>query len=181
MQKKAGQKGFTIIEAVVSTAVFTFAIASALGVYMATVRLDSKSRSERSVQQNARFIMDYISKEIRNGTIDYSGTNDQDTLTIVNQLNQQEIFDWGGSNNPNISITKAGLGTTNLNSSDVRVTRLRFFLFPTTDPFNLANDSHVQPHVTVVMTIQSTNPKFIESATMNIQSTFAVRDYPSRQ
>jgi type II secretory pathway pseudopilin PulG len=181
MLVKKRQTGFTLIEAVVATAVFAFAIASALGVYMATIRLDTKSRAERSVQQNARFIMDYFAKEIRNGSIDYTSINDADTLSVVNQLDQQEVFEWGGLNNPVLTLNKSGLGTTNLNSSDVRVTNLRFYLHPSENPFILANDEHVQPHVTVVMTIQSVNTKAIESSTINLQSTFAVREYPSRE
>lgn len=189
MRRTSGQKGFTIIEAVVATGVFAFVVASALGVYMAVLRLDSKSRAERSVQQNARFIMDYLAKEIRNGAIDYSGTNDVDTLTIFNQLSQEEIFNYntagcnegaGDVTQCVLQLTKTGIGTTNLNSSDVRITRLRFFLDPDADPFNLDNDTHMQPHVTVVMRVESASLKNSERGILDVQSTFTVRDYPSR-
>lgn len=189
MFRKSGQKGFTIIEAVVATSVFAFVVASALGVYMAVLQLDSKTRAERAVQQNARFIMDYIAKEIRNGVIDYGGTNDIDTLTVFNQLSQQEIFDYntagcnGGAGDVAqcvLRLTKTGVGTTNLNSTDVRITRLRFYLEPDNNPFDLDNDVHTQPHVTVVIRIESTKLRNTERGFIDLQSTFTVRDYPSR-
>jgi prepilin-type N-terminal cleavage/methylation domain-containing protein len=182
MMKKRNQKGFTLIEAVVATAVFSFVIASAFGVYLATIQLDTKSRSERSVQQNARFIMDYISKEIRNGSIDYSAAYGatSSTLKLTNQLDQTITFTRIGNSN-DLTFAKSGFGSTTLNSSDVKVTALNFSVYPLIDPFVLANDVHIQPHVTVTMTLESTNTKTVDSAVMNVQSTFAVREYPSRQ
>lgn len=177
MQFNSKSSGFTIIEAVVAAGVFAFVIASSIGVYLATIRLDARTRAERAVQQNARFIMDYLAKEIRNGSIDYLGTNDSDTLSLINQLNQQLIFDRSGNN---LILTKSGIGSTNLNSSDVNVTRFSVYLDPDADPFFIANDVHVQPHVTVVMRIESTSLKDVERGTIDLQSTFTVRDYPSR-
>lgn len=189
MFRKSGQKGFTIIEAVVAAGVFAFVITSALGVYMSVLQLDAKTRAERSVQQNARFIMDYLAKEIRNGVIDYDAVNDADTLTLFNQLSQQEIFDYntagcnGGAGDLStcvLRLTKTGIGTTNLNSADVSVTRLRFYLDPDENPFNLDNDEHQQPHVTIVMRIESNTSKNTDRGVIDLQSTFTVRDYPSR-
>ena len=65
-------RGFTLIEAIVATSVFAFIVSSILGVYIATFQLDRKSRAHRAVAQNARFISEFIGKEVRNGTIDYS-------------------------------------------------------------------------------------------------------------
>lgn len=176
---KRRQKGFTIIEAVVSAGVFAFIVSSILGVYMATIQLDSKTRAERAVQQNARFIMDFLSKEIRNGSINYTLVNDADSLNLINQLDEEELIQWDGSSN--LVLTKTGLGSTQLNSNGVRITNFAFYTAPTRNPFILANDVHVQPHVTIVMRLEyeSTNRQ-ADNAYMDIQSTFTVRDYPSR-
>lgn len=175
---KKNEKGFTIIEAVVSAGVFAFVVVSALGVYLSVVQLDAKSRAERTVQQNARFIMDYIAKEIRNGSIDYTQTNDDYTLNLINQLDEQETFNWNGTD---LILSKSGIGSTELNSDQVSVTRFKSILNPSVNPFDLANDTHVQPHVTIILQLQSKNSKAAEGAVINLQSTFAVRDYPSRQ
>jgi len=95
------QNGFTLIEAVVATGVFAFVVSAVIGVYLAVVQIDSKTRAERSVQQNARFIMDFLGKEIRNGAIDYAaygGTVSYNasgyttTLNIINQLDEEETI-----------------------------------------------------------------------------------------
>lgn len=170
--------GFSIMEAVVSAAVFATVVVSSMGVYLATVKLDAKSRAERSVQQNARFIMDFIAKEVRNGSIDYGATQGAHRLVLVNQQDQQEIFELGGTD---LEFDKPAIGVTTLNSDDVRVTRFDVYLNPASNPFVLANDVHIQPHVTVVMRLESTFAKNTESSSIDVQSTFAVREYPSRQ
>ena len=188
----SGQKGFTAIEALVATALFAFVVTSVLGVYMATLRLDARTRSQRAVAQNARYIMEFLAKEIRNGNIDYSlytgsdiGTDERDRLHIINQAGESETFALSGSNCTtnvcNITLTKNG-GTTNLNSSGVRVSRLEFRTEPDEDPFVLSNDEHVQPYVvTVLELISNYGTRTTEVSKMNLQSTFTVRSYPDRE
>lgn len=177
-KKTKGQKGFTIVEAVVSAGVFAFVVAASLGVYIATTQLDSKTRAERAVQQNARFIMDYFAKEIRNGSIDYTGVNDSDTLSITNQLGQQLVFDLV---NGNLMLTRSGFGTTQLNSSSISVTRFNLYLRPNVDPFKLVSGADLQPHVTIVMRLETLQQAPQGRAFIDVQTTLTTRDYPSRQ
>ena len=90
------QKGFTLLEAVVATAVFAFVISSVAGVYLNVLKLDRKSRAERTVYENSRFIMEFLAKEVRNGSIDhasYGGTVPANPdLYIHNQANEIERF-----------------------------------------------------------------------------------------
>lgn len=172
------EKGFTVIEAVVSASVFAFIFSSVLGVYLLAIQLDAKTRSERAVQQNARFIMDFLGKEIRNGSINYGAVNDIDTLSIINQTDEPEVINWDGASA--ITLSKPQ-GSTNLNSNGVKVTRLNFYLEPLVDPFDLANDVHIQPHVTIVLTLESNyGDREGQISTLNVQTTYTVREYPSR-
>ncbi len=180
---KKSEKGFTIIEAVVAAGVFAFVVSSSLGVYMATMQLDAKSRAEREVLQNGRFIMDYLAKEIRNGRIDYSRTNDTATLSLINQLDEEISLRFTGLGTYDIILTKTGVGSTRLNSDDVLVMNGMFRLSPDAghgDPFDLANDIHVQPHVMVTLELASANQKYMMTSKINLQSTFGVRQYPAR-
>lgn len=182
------QRGFTLIEAVVSAGVFAVVITSALGVYMSTLQLDSKTKAERVVQQNARFIMEYLGKEIRNGSLDYPAfaaagiTNigaDTSNIFLINQsLENERIY----LNGTNLSLVKTA-GTTTLNSSGVRVTKFLVYVSPSTNPFQSlsSNPPNVQPSVTVVMELTSNyGNRGANKAVINVQSTFAVRQYPSR-
>ena len=51
------EKGFTLIEAIVATALFAFVVSSIAGVYLSTFQLDRRTRAQRAVSQNARYIM----------------------------------------------------------------------------------------------------------------------------
>lgn len=181
MKLKSKQQGFTLIEAVVSTAVFAFVVSSILGVYMSTVQLDRKTRAERAVAQNARFIMEYLAKEVRNGSIRYAGYAGgvaDGTLKITNQANQNISFYLSGTD---LKIDKAG-AISNLNSDSVKVNSLSFRVAPTQNPYTPAKTFNEQPRVTVLLELISDyGTKITEQASLNIQSTFATRNYPSRQ
>jgi hypothetical protein len=189
-QGKKSQAGFTLVEAVVAAAVFAFIVSSVIGVYLAVVNIDSKTRAARGVQQSARFIMDFLGKEIRNGSINYadypSGTITYGAggyateVRILNQLNEEETVACNGTN---LTLTKTS-GVSNLNAPGVLVTRCEFFISPSTTPFaNLsANPPDTQPFVTVVLQLTSNyNNRLGTSEVMDLQSTFTVRDYPSRE
>ncbi|OGE87572.1 MAG: hypothetical protein A3J07_05030 [Candidatus Doudnabacteria bacterium RIFCSPLOWO2_02_FULL_49_13] len=177
------QKGFTLIESVVATAVFAFVVSSILGVYVATTQLDRKSRASRAVTQNARFILEYLAKEVRNGNIDYAsypGGNAAGTadLYVEDQANLIEHFYLSGTN---LILDKNG-AVTNLNSAAVEVTKLQFLVAPVGDPYTIAKTHNEQPHVTVVLELTS-NYGQQEASTikLNLQGTFTTRGYLSRQ
>lgn len=175
-----------MIEAVVATSVFAFFITSILGVYMSTLRLDSRTRAQRAVTDNARFIMEFLAKEVRNGRIDYdasgcNGTSNDTDLCIINQSNEAEhiyvenVGDLNGGRGTNLVIEK-GAGTSNLNSSSVTVTKLKFLVSPSSDPFT--GGSNEQPHVTVIMQLTAQSNR--DPVKLDIQTTLSENYYPIR-
>ncbi len=177
------QKGFTLIEAVVATSVFAFVISSILGVYVATLQLDRKTRAQRAVAQNGRFIMEFLAKEVRNGTISYAsfpgsavaGTGD---LYLENQSSLVEHLSLSGTN----LVLNKNASNTNMNSNSVKVTKLAFYVSPSHDPFTSAKTYNEQPHVTVVLELTSNySANAIDIVKLNLQDTFGIRYYPSRQ
>jgi type II secretory pathway pseudopilin PulG len=184
------QRGFTIIEAVVATAVFAFVVSSVIGVFVAALQIDRKTRAQRAVVQNARYIMEYIAKEIRNGQIYYpnystqTAADDIDELHILNQAGDIEAFQLVGNNCAtavcNIVLSK-GSSFTNLNGDDVRVTKAEFRAYPDTDPFTAAKTTNIQPYVTVILELTSNiGARTQDQAVINVQSTFTERYYPRR-
>ena len=201
------QKGFTLIEAIVSTALFAFVVSSMIGVYIAVLRLDTRTRAQRVVANDARFIMDYLAREIRNGRIDYASYPNQLTcefscgnpayqptdLYLINQNNEAERIDfWNSTTNAvmsrfdcsaadcDIRITKPS-GTTKLNSDNVRVTMLKIYTTPWGDPFAPCPpcDYNQQPNVTVMLQlISNTSPR--DMVKINLDSTFSTLYYPPR-
>ena len=180
---RQSRSGFTLIEAVVATAVFAFVVSSVMGVYLSTFQIDRKTRAQRAITQNARFILEYLAKEIRNGNIDYasypSGIVPADPdLYVQNQFNEDERFYLDGQT---MVLYKNG-SATSLSTSGVRVTKLKFLISPLGDPYTADKNYNEQPHVTVIMELTSNygnNPADV--ATLNFEDTFATRTYPSRE
>ena len=174
--------GFTLVEALVATAVFAFVISSIIGVYLSVLQLDRKARAQSTVSQNARFIMEFLAKEVRNGKIDYAAypsglaTTTSD-IYVLNQAGEAEYINLVGTN---LVLTKNS-ASSNINSNSVKVTKAEFFVQPAGDPFNPAKTYNTQPHVTVVLELTSNyGSRTGDISVMNLQSTFATRSYPAR-
>lgn len=181
---KPRNSGFTLIEAVVAASLFAFVVVSLLGVYMSNLRLDTRSRAQRAVSDNARFIMEFLAKEVRNGHIDYTAAACGGTVTsatdlcLVNQDNESEHIYAAGTD---LVIAKGG-APSNLNSSNVRITKLAFRVAPTGDPLTPSSKSanlNEQPHVTVILEITAVSSR--DAVKLNVESTFSENYYPSRQ
>ena len=178
------QIGFTLFEAIVATAVFAFVISSVLGVYVATLQMDQKTRAQRAVTQNARFLMEYLAKEIRNGTIDYSAYpgGSAGSLTQVYIRNQSDESERIYLDGQNLMLSKLA-GTTRLNSSSILVTKASFYVSPNDNPLITTRPppDNQQPTVTVVLELTSNyGQRAIDTAKINLQSTYTIRAYPSR-
>jgi prepilin-type N-terminal cleavage/methylation domain-containing protein len=185
IQTKTNSSGFTLMEILVSISLFAFVFSSSAVVYISALRLDSKTRAERAVVQNGRFIMEYLAREIRTGRINYSGINNATHLSLINQANETIHLYWvnntGDSDDKKLIVEKPS-GSVALNSSEVQISNLRFYLAPTVDPYKLSNNSGVQPHVTIVMEIATPDAYTTNrGALINLQSTFAPQKYPVRQ
>src|SRR6266545_5336500 len=121
---KNQNSGFTLIEVIVSMSLFIFVIMSIMGLYLSILRLEKRTRFERSLTQNGRFIYEFLEKEITNGHVDYAKTlcgqaNSNNDVYLVNQANENEhIY----LKDADLMLCKAGQ-TTKLSSNDVRVTK----------------------------------------------------------
>jgi prepilin-type N-terminal cleavage/methylation domain-containing protein len=181
LEIRNSRNGFTLIEAVVATAVFATILSAIIGVYLSAIQIDRKTRSQRAVVQNARYISEFLAREVRNGTIDYSGTNGcyntTTTLCVVNQAGEIESIALNGTD---LVLTKNS-ASTNLNSASVKVTKWIFYTSPDGNPFVSSRTYNEQPRVTVMMELTSNygaNP--VDNIKINLETTVGVRVYPAR-
>lgn len=65
------RKGFTTIEVLVAMSIFTIAAVIATNLLVDVVNLEKKSSVQNEVYEDARILMQQLTKEIQNGTIDY--------------------------------------------------------------------------------------------------------------
>lgn len=66
------EKGFTLIEIIVSTAIFVTVMVAMLGLFNYTLQINRRVQGLREVVQGTRTFAETITREIRNGRIDYN-------------------------------------------------------------------------------------------------------------
>ena len=76
-------KGFTLMEVLVSVTIFATSVTLMLTLFNYNLKLYRRIEAQRQVSQSVRTTMEFLVKEIRNGTVDYSV---QDGLTVINPI-----------------------------------------------------------------------------------------------
>lgn len=82
------QKGFTLIELIVSIAIFIIFIVAVSAAYIDIARAQREANSVREVYSEIRYIFNLIAEEARLGAIDYSCYDS--ASSILNPNNQQQ-------------------------------------------------------------------------------------------
>lgn len=75
--KNKRNKGFTIMEIVVATTVFTIVVSGLLALFNETLKINRQSEALRQVTQGMRSFVEFLVKEVRNGQINYFVINGQ--------------------------------------------------------------------------------------------------------
>ena len=172
--------GFTLIEAVVAVSVFAVAVTAIVGSLLAVLRINEKSRAIRVVEQNARFLSEFIAREVRNGSLNYAAyggglSQPESVLHLINSNNEAESIYLSGST---LYLNKSGVGAAPLTSADVVVSNLNFYIYPLSDPFQVGGPN-AQPRVTFTFKLTSNlSIRPTDQASINVQSTVVPRDYP---
>lgn len=168
---KNQNKGFTLIEMIVSLGVFTFVILIALSSFLAVLAAQRKAAAIGNVQENLRFAVEMMLKDIRVGTSYYcadtidsfgNGGDERDcpnggsTLTfktrqethtaentiVVYRLNNGRIEKYSGD----ISKPVDESGFNVLTFSEIKIDSLKFYVMGTAVPGDT-----VQPKVIITM------------------------------
>ena len=115
------QAGFTLIEMIVSLAIFSIIVTMTIGALLVLIANNQKLQSEQSVMTNLSFALDSMTREIRTGTNYYcdDSQNDNGNNNIFNPsnnidtlyINGTQSCEGGRQNNRNyqgIMFTEAG-------------------------------------------------------------------------
>lgn len=89
---KKNQAGFTLIEMIVSLAIFSISVTITIGALLVLIASNQKLQGEQSVMTNLAFAMDSMTREIRTGTNYYC-----DEATDYNQGGPNNIFKSGNN------------------------------------------------------------------------------------
>jgi len=183
-------KGFTLIEMMVSVAIFAIVMTISLGALLSMSESDRKAQSFKSVINNLNFSMDSMSRSIRTGQVYHcdisqgSISTARDCATVAatsfafqatdgttvsyclydNSI-RREITPAGFT--PDTSCSASGFGS--ITSPEVRIDTLSFFVTG-------AESAGIQPKVTIlisgVVTVTAT-----QTSTFNLQTSVTQRVY----
>jgi len=119
--------GFTVVEFLVTAAVFSVIVTGAGGIFIEVLKIQRRGIEAQKIQENIQFVLDTISKEIRVSQIVAGQNTDcattfSDSLNIIHPESGSVTY---GSLNGRIQRTGGGV-TTNLSGSDVEFSRFAF-------------------------------------------------------
>jgi prepilin-type N-terminal cleavage/methylation domain-containing protein len=130
MSRFKNQGGMTLIETIIGLALLSMAMLVAVLVYTTIVKLQNKSATGRSVQQNGRYVIEGMMRDIRNAKT--VGVPSADTVAIIDTAGGQIAYCWDGS----ATLKRlAGPGSctadgVSIASNAIRVTKANFELIP---------------------------------------------------
>lgn len=188
------------MELLVVMSLFTTVVLIASDIFLLSNRASRTVFGLERTQADARYTMEAITREIRTGAIDYSyyagrtpalGLPDSE-LALIESDNTPIKFKVSDSSTaslcadtnstPCLLVTVGAGSPAAVTPKNVSVVSAKFYLSPSVDPtvFNTgtgAYNSDVQPHVTVVLVLQSKTGAAPEQSVTYLQTTATSRSY----
>jgi len=162
--KQDTNKGFTLVELIVATAVFVVVISVVLSLFMMGIRSQRKVVALQNVQGNARYLLAFIAKEIRMSEINNITST---TLDITRPDGESVRYFF---NNTQGKIERTDSSTSGpINSGEVSVTGSFYGL-------GIGKGDGQQARATIVMKAETSSVKPEEKAEINIQTTLNPRN-----
>ncbi len=191
-------KGFTLIEVLIASAVFVTATALIADIFVRTNDTQRRTQGIQATATDARFAFESMAREARLGEIDYDyygGTVDvsggETELAIKTTENNSVRFGLQTDSTICPTGTTSCLAVCLVNTcttSDwnpitpkgVNVTDLLFYIYPDKSPFvavgsGFSNNS--QPRVTMIMTTENITTDDVSKAVFTMQTTVSTRVY----
>lgn len=177
------------MEMVVTVGVFAIVSMVSSAIFINVNNLQQQTGNLQRLQNEGRYLLEKIAREIRGRELDYGATNfngeDIVSKLVFKKDESGEILSLGRGADDisgNFFITNdAGSEplTEQLNSNQVMVEKILFYINSNDDPINLTATSTdiVQPRVTILMKIKNRNvpDKYIKE--LNLQTTISSKIY----
>ena len=184
------KEGFTLLEMVTSMGIFLVLVVSAIGVTIDIMAAQVRAAETQAIQDNIRFSLELITKELRTG-FNYQNSllgqncvdptfNQIQELTFTNSEGTQITCYWDSRPEKlvimrmNDSLNHSNCGdqayTQPLTSEEVKVKNLRFVLHGAAQ-----GSSDGQPIVTIVLAVESADPRLQSPISMSLQTSIVQR------
>lgn len=159
------KRGFTLAEVVVAMGIFSIASLVISAVYLNANNLHQHTVSFQRLQNEGRYIMEKMVREIRGREIDYTTVaifQPQDHIDFLGDEADMVVSVLYDSDSSSLVYTVDGVSA-NLNAEDIEVVNVKFYVVPSvasewgSDPV-----TNSQPRVTIFLKIKNKafNPEF---------------------
>ncbi|MEX2090985.1 MAG: prepilin-type N-terminal cleavage/methylation domain-containing protein [Candidatus Paceibacterota bacterium] len=164
---KKSQSGFTIMEVLVTSAVFSIIALTVASIFVQTLALQRRASAAQKIQDNALFVLESMSRDIRVSLVADQESPDctATTLTINHPTKGDVIF---RLNNGAIEKSQAGGSYVAISGSDVRFARFNFCITGSLSSDNLT------PRIAILTTVENVSGR--ETLKVNLQTTVSSRD-----
>jgi Tfp pilus assembly protein PilW len=159
---KEKNKGLSMIELIVVVAIFIITITIVTSLLMSALKGLRKNIALQNVQDNARFMVDFMTKELRMSTIN-TANGTYSTLSITRHDLTNVTYSFSGNN-----LVRTSTSTGPINSTGIVVTG-SFYIS------GFGFDAY-QPKVTMVLKIEDPGNNPEERAVINVQATLSQRN-----
>jgi len=180
------QRGFTLLEMIVSFGIFTMLVVAAIGITLGVSNAQIKASNTQAIIDNIRFSLELITKEMRTGsqyqltTICVGNPTELGSeISFLTSLGDVRVY-FLNSSTKTLMRAKEAIAPTDcllankvrpFTSDEVLVERLNFSEL-TGDATGPADG---QPRVTVSMKVKSKSAKYHLESTMELQTTVVQR------
>lgn len=173
-RNKKNQQGFTIVEVLVSTFVFSIIMVGVGAIFVQILILQRRGSGAQKVQENMLFTLELMAREIRVSKIENqdSPNCDRTMLTILHPVNGTVTYTLA-----NGAITRSvGLGAPPgpMTSTEVDIQRLNFCVMGTTVTGGVGDRK--QARVATILQVKSKTNRAEDSVTFDIQTSVVSRD-----
>jgi prepilin-type N-terminal cleavage/methylation domain-containing protein len=172
MMIRKEQKGFTLLEMLVVSAIFVMALTSMVSIFVQTNRAQKSLANSEKLQADTRYVVELVTREVRNNRIDYDfydGSSGKDLddqpvnyLALRDGDDEQIIFHYDNNNmkicrDISVAINCANDNYFDITPDDISVISMKFLISPNINPFSVyaAGRPDLQPLITLALTTQS--------------------------
>ena len=163
------KKGFTLVELLVSVAIFSVLILSATGIFVKIMNVQKKALAIQEVQDNISYTMEMISKEIRMMSEIDESTKGQETNTLMFKNSKEKNIVYSLINGQ-LMRKEETEDSQAITSSNVTVSDLTFYVN------NWDTINGPQPVITINLVMEISDGNF-GKAQARLQTTLSGRIY----
>jgi prepilin-type N-terminal cleavage/methylation domain-containing protein len=159
------QDGFTLMEILISTVIFASTVTLMLGLFTSALRINRRVESLRQVAQGTRNFTETLTREIRNGRVNYGGMGsscpsgnyqyDNNQTLVITTYAEEKLCFFLNTTTEELMVSKSINGNTitesiNPKNFKIKSNTFRFVVRPITDPNpGVTPYNGIQPQVTI--------------------------------